>query len=177
MLTLQVRHAKIAASLVHGAFLCEECAFAAILGNGSVVTWGCAEYGGDSSGVQDQLQSVLCISLCIQRSVRAFAAIRADGFVVTWGGAACGVDSSAVWDQLHDVQHMHASFFASAAVRADGFVVTSTMQWVATALLVPDQLHNVQHIQASSGAFAAIRADGSVVTCGHAASGCESTAV
>ena len=75
-------------------------AFAAILGDGSMVTWDCAEYGGDSSGVQDQLQSVLCI----QRSVRAFAAIRADGFVVTWGSAQSGGDSTAVQDQLHYVQ-------------------------------------------------------------------------
>ena len=33
-------------------------AFAAILGNGSVVTWGNLAYGGGSSEVQDQLQSV-----------------------------------------------------------------------------------------------------------------------
>ena len=33
------------------------CAFAAILGDGSAVTWGKAEYGGDSSAVQDQLKN------------------------------------------------------------------------------------------------------------------------
>ena len=32
-------------------------AFAAILGDGSIVTWGDAEVGGDSSSVQDQLRS------------------------------------------------------------------------------------------------------------------------
>ena len=31
-------------------------AFAAILGDGSVVTWGGAAYGGDSSAVQDLLK-------------------------------------------------------------------------------------------------------------------------
>ena len=35
-----------------------DCACAAILGNGSVVAWGNADTGGDSSAVQDQLQSV-----------------------------------------------------------------------------------------------------------------------
>ena len=33
-------------------------AFAAILGDGSLVTWGNAGTGGDSSAVQDQLKSV-----------------------------------------------------------------------------------------------------------------------
>ena len=33
-------------------------AFAAILGDGSVVTWGNADYGGDSSAVQNQLKNV-----------------------------------------------------------------------------------------------------------------------
>ena len=33
-------------------------AFAAILGDGSVVTWGGAGYGGDSSAVQDQLRDM-----------------------------------------------------------------------------------------------------------------------
>ena len=34
-------------------------AFAATLGDGSVVTWGGAQHGGDSSAVQDQLSDVL----------------------------------------------------------------------------------------------------------------------
>ena len=33
-------------------------AFAAITGDGSVVTWGAACYGGDSSAVQGQLKTV-----------------------------------------------------------------------------------------------------------------------
>ena len=55
-------------------------AFAAILGDGSVVTWGNAGYGGDSSAVQDQLKTVLGI----QASSGAFAAILDDRSVVTW---------------------------------------------------------------------------------------------
>ena len=34
------------------------CAFAAILGDGCVVTWGDDECGGDSSAVQEQLKTV-----------------------------------------------------------------------------------------------------------------------
>ena len=54
---------------------------AAILGDGSVVTWGRAACGGDSSSVQDQLKNVQQI----QASWYAFAAILGDGSVVTWG--------------------------------------------------------------------------------------------
>jgi len=75
-------------------------AFAALLGDGSVVTWGSALHGGDSSAVQDQLRDVQQI----QTSGFAFAAIRGDGSVVTWGNAYDGGDSSAVQDQLRYAQ-------------------------------------------------------------------------
>ena len=65
--------------------------FAAILSDGSVVTWGDPDYGGDSSEVQDRLKSVQQI----QATDSAFAAILADGSVVTWGNPASGGDSSA----------------------------------------------------------------------------------
>ena len=67
-------------------------AFAAIRGDGSVVTWGPALAGGDSSGVQHELQNVEQI----QATVSAFAAIRQDGSVVTWGDDEAGGDSSLV---------------------------------------------------------------------------------
>jgi hypothetical protein len=55
--------------------------FAAILSDGSVVTWGAPVFGGDSSQVQD-LKGVQQA----QATESAFAAILADGSVVTWGG-------------------------------------------------------------------------------------------
>ncbi|OLQ02248.1 hypothetical protein AK812_SmicGene14917 [Symbiodinium microadriaticum] len=69
-------------------------AFAAILGDGSVVTWGNPEYGGDSSSVQDQLKNVRQI----RASGGAFAAILSDGSIVTWGPASNGGDSSSMQD-------------------------------------------------------------------------------
>ena len=92
---------------------------AAILGNGSVVTWG-LNFGDDSSAVQDKLKNVQQI----QSSRRAFAAILADGSVVTWGDAACGGDSSAVQEQLKNVERIQSSMFAFAAILGDGSVVT-----------------------------------------------------
>jgi alpha-tubulin suppressor-like RCC1 family protein len=67
-------------------------AFAAILDNGSVVTWGSQDFGGDSSAVQEQLKIVQQI----QASSEAFAAILDDGSVVSWGARCSGGDSSKV---------------------------------------------------------------------------------
>ena len=48
--------------------------FAAVLGDGTVVTWGDAERGGDTTVVQDQLNNVQQI----QANDRAFSAILGD---------------------------------------------------------------------------------------------------
>ena len=63
-------------------------AFAAILADGSVVTWGDPVYGGDSSAVQEQLKGVLQVQSSnwaydVDLTGGAFAAILHDGSVVT----------------------------------------------------------------------------------------------
>ena len=95
-------------------------AFAAILEDGSVVTWGHRLRGGDSSAVRDQLKGVQQI----QATEMAFAAILEDGSVLTWGDEYCGGDSSAVQDQLRGVQQIQATHEAFAAILEDGSVVT-----------------------------------------------------
>ena len=167
-------------------------AFAAILADGSVVTWGSAEFGGDSSGVQDQLKNVEQI----QGTRDAFAAILADRSVVTWGHASKGGDSSGVQDQLKNVKQILGTESAFAAVLEDGSVVTWGMKGIPriTQVMarlgiagmehqfdfggdssgVQDQLKNVEQIQGTESAFAAILADGSVVTWGNADCGGDS---
>eukprot|EP00434_Breviolum_minutum_P004079 symbB.v1.2.003592.t1/scaffold202.1/size271277/3 len=95
-------------------------AFAAILADGSVITWGESEHGGDSSAVQDPLRGVQQI----QATDRAFAAILADGSVITWGDQKHGGDSLAVQDQLRGVQQIQATCWAFAAILSDGSVIT-----------------------------------------------------
>ena len=73
-----------------------DCAFAAILADGSVVAWGDPDKGGDCSAVQDLLRNVQQI----QASSGAFAAILADGSVIPWGHPNYGGDHSAGQDQL-----------------------------------------------------------------------------
>ena len=53
-----------------------------VLADGSVVTWGNPDYGGDSNQVRDQLLNVQQV----HATEVAFAAILADKSVVTWGG-------------------------------------------------------------------------------------------
>ena len=148
--------------------------FAAILGDGSVVTWGSARCGGDSSSATEQLKNVQHI----QASDAAFAAILADGSVFTWGSADCGGDSSSVQDQLKNVRQIQATDQAFAAILTDGSVVTwGCALYGGDSSSVEEQLKNVQHIQASDAAFAAILADGSVVTWGSANVGGDSSSV
>ena len=103
-LAVTVRQFEISSG-VSSRFKPQKWAFAAILEDGSVVTWGHAGFGGDSSAVQDQLRGVQQI----QATDRAFAAILEDGSVVTWGDAYRGGDSSAVRDQLRGVQQIQAT--------------------------------------------------------------------
>ena len=78
---------------------------AALLGDGSEVTWGHPEHGSDSSGVQDKLRNVHQI----HAADNEFAVILGDGSAVTWGrtNAICG--SSCVKDQLKHVRQIQAS--------------------------------------------------------------------
>ena len=76
-------------------------AFAAIFGDGSVVTWGDATLGGDSTSAQSQLTN----EQQVQASAQTFAALLGNallgnGSVVTWGDADLGGGSSALQGQL-----------------------------------------------------------------------------
>ena len=122
-------------------------AFAAILADGSSVTWGDPDSGGDSSKVQDQLSNVKQV----QATSSAFAAILLDASVVTWGDPACGGDSSEVQSRTlgppwrgGDGDHHHRT-------RSKGH---------------PRILRHVLQVQATGRAFAAILTDGCVVTWG-----------
>ena len=108
-LTLQIRSVEICGAVMN---------FAAILGDGCVVSW--KKKVATGHAVRDQLENVRQI----QATWHAFAAILGDGSVVTWGGAGDGGHSRAVRNQLKDVQQIQATCFACAAILGDGSVVT-----------------------------------------------------
>jgi Ca2+-binding RTX toxin-like protein len=119
-------------------------AFAALRADGSVVTWGSAYSGGDSSAVATQLDGTIDVTQVFSTTY-AFAALRADGSVVTLGRL--GGDSSAVATQLDgtiDVTQVFSTEFAFAALRADDSVVTwGLARFGGNSSAVTDQLHGV----------------------------------
>ena len=117
------------------------------MNDGSVITWGASDSGGDSSAVASQLSSgVIEIYSILSNDDNdgAFAALKDDGSVVTWGSASTGgaEDSSSVSAQLSSgVTKIYGTFGQE------------------------------------GGAFAALKSDGSVITWGNNASGGDSSSV
>ena len=149
VLTLHVQQTQLKATIKGE----NASAFTALLGDGSVVTWGHLGFGGDSRVAQRQLKDVQQI----QASPSAFAAILGDGSVVAWGDPEDGGDNSAVQEKLKDVQQIQASRVLTWGDPEDG----------GDSSAVRERLKDVQQIQASSRAFAAVLGDGSVITWGH----------
>ena len=147
----------------------QQSAFAAILEDGSVVSWGLDPYcGGDSSAVQHQLRGVQQIQVTEQCLCCNFGRwiLWLHGVMQTpwrWQFGSSTSAQGCAADSSH-------SLLAFAAVLADGSVVylgsCSPWQWQSRRL--EDQLRGVQQIQATGQAFAAILADGTVVTWGNA---------
>jgi hypothetical protein len=97
-------------------------AYAALMQDGSVVTWGRPEYGGDNSTVQSALKQGVDT---IYSTSGAFAAKMRDGSVVTWGSPARGGDCSAAQAELNKgVDTIYSGWYAFAAKMRDGSVVT-----------------------------------------------------
>jgi len=64
--------------------------FAARKVDGSVVTWGSNQHGGDSSAVQQKLQSGVAQLFTTDSAITA---LKTDGSIVTWGSESSGGDS------------------------------------------------------------------------------------
>ena len=72
--------------------------------DGTVGIWGNANWGGCSSGVQQQLRGGI---EHIYSTDSAFAAVKLDGTLLTWGKASMGGDSSGVREQLRvGIEHI-----------------------------------------------------------------------
>lgn len=161
-------YASVASQLVSVASItASETAFAALKKNGSVVTWGDALAGGNSSAVTNSLVSVKQLIATKQD----FAALKADGSVVTWGGSDAG-NSSSVKAQLTNIKQIFANDAAFVALKKNGTaVVWGDALSGGNATSVQSQLINVKEVVASSSAFAVLKTDGSVVTWGNSKTG------
>ncbi|WFO49864.1 hypothetical protein [Aeromonas veronii] len=141
-------------------------AFAALKGDGTVVTWGNRSWGGDSNAVTDQLVDVKAVF----NNLWSFAALKNDGTVVTWGNPRYGGDSSAVASQLTGVIDITPTALvgAFAALKNDGTVVT----WGHSGLggdssSVADMLTDVSEVISASQYFLAKKKDGTFITWGN----------
>ena len=145
-------------------------AFAAIKSDGSVVTWGLDNAGGNSSSVVGIDSGVIKIF----STSGAFAALKSDGSVVTWGQASDGGDSSSVSSNLSSgVTEIFSTNQAFAALKSDGSVVTwgGSSDYIAnfggdSSSVSSNLSSGVTKIFSSVAAFAALKSDGSVVTWG-----------
>lgn len=150
-------------------------AFAGIMTNGKVVSWGDPSFGGNYSALPTLLKYGPLTAIKIVSTTQAFAAIMNDGSVITWGASSHGGTSSSVASSLNgtiDVVSISATQSAFAALRSDGSVIVwgnnaygGTMGAGESAALngtIP-----VTSIQATASAFAALRSDGSVITWGY----------
>ncbi|GBG30552.1 E3 ubiquitin-protein ligase HERC2 [Hondaea fermentalgiana] len=141
-------------------------AFAVLRADGSVVTWGHEDWGGDSSNVASDLTSG--VTSIVAAEGGAFAAIKDDGSVVTWGNSARGGDSSGVQSELVDVVSISSTFDAFAAITDSGTAVAwgdsvsgGNLRSVADVVRA-----GVTSITSNRFAFAALKADGSIKTWG-----------
>ena len=152
-------------------------AFCALKSDGSLVSWGYNDDGGNNSAVASRVSSGV---IEIYSTASAFAALKADGSVVTWGDSSCGGDSSSITAKLgSNVTQIFSTNNAFAALKTDGSVYT----WGDSALggnssSVASQLgSDVSQIFSNASAFAALKSDGSVITWGYESYGGNSSAV
>ena len=147
--------ASVASSLSSGlvAIYSNKNAFAALKEDGSVVTWGDASYGGNStvttstsSGdsatynstvteIRSVVSSLSSNVTAVYSNSRAFAALKKDGSVVAWGDISCGgnltqynsdnsTEGSSVASQLSSsVIAIHSTENSFSALKSDGSVV------------------------------------------------------
>ncbi len=155
-------------------------AFAALKNDGSVITWGYSDYGGNSSSVVNNLRSEVT---AVYSNLVAFAALKNDGSVITWGDSLNGGDSSSVAASLSsEVTAVYSTGYAFAALKNDGSVITWGNSNVGgdsssvVASLSPGDT-SITSIYSNVNAFAALKNDGSVVTWGESFNGGNSSSV
>ena len=138
-------------------------ASAALKSDGTVITWGDAANGGNSSSV------TLVNVVNLYSTNTAFAALTVSGSVITWGNSSNGGNSSSVSSQLTSgVITISSTTTAFAALKSNGSVVTwgSSTRGGNSSLVTSDISAGVVYVLGNYGAFAALRSNGSVVTWG-----------
>ncbi|CAE7233868.1 HERC1 [Symbiodinium natans] len=144
-------------------------AFAALLRDERIVTWGDPGCGATSEVLRNVKQ--------VKATGGAFAFLLAGGAVIAQGDPEYGGDCAAVQDRLQNVQQLAATDKSFAAVLSDNSIVT----WGS----LPDDTNEVpamlsQQVKSmcsTGGAFAALQMDGSIIAWGSPKCGGDSSNV
>lgn len=133
-------------------------AFAAIMDDGSLISWGNPEYGGSNPpGGHD------FVDLCSNGF--AFAALRRDGSISAWGSSRHGGNQPPVDQGCQKLFSINGAF---AALKADGSLLSWGHPEIECARVpVNDPGNPFVDIYTNANAFAALRADGSIAVWGH----------
>ena len=138
-------------------------AYAALMADGSVYTWGNVDYGGNSQSAQSQLTDIVDI----KPGGHAFAAIKSDGGVIAWGDALRGGDLSSVKNELHGVVDVIPSYQSMAALKNDGTVVTwGRPGYGGDSGAIKHLLVDVESVASNYFSYCAVKKDGSLVSWG-----------
>jgi uncharacterized protein YjdB len=144
--------------------------YAALKLDGSVVTWGSNDTGGNSNFPSTtSLSTAKVVRIC--NSGSAFAALTSTGNVITWGGTTSGVyggNSSAVTGSLTNVVAIYSNNYAFAALKNNGQVITwgDSGSGGTSSSVSNDISANVVAVYSTSSAFTAVRKDGRAVVWG-----------
>ena len=152
-------------------------AYAALKSDGSVVTWGNAGYGGNSSSVASSISSGI---LQIYTTASSFAALKTNGSVITWGDQYSGGNSSSVSASISSgVVTVYFNQTAFAALKNNGALITwGNSTYGGNSSSVSSSLTSgVIAVYSTILAFAALKLDGSVITWGESTYGGDSSAV
>ncbi len=176
-------------------------AFAALKNDGSVITWGVVDDGGNSNiydtitnpatstSVASSLSSGV---VSIYSTLNAFAALKSNGSVVAWGRAINGgslnvatypngtwIYTSVASSLSSGVVSIYRTQAAFAAVKSDGSVVTwGHYAYGGDSSSVASSLTSgVISISSTNTSFAALKSNGSVVTWGESLNGGNSSSV
>jgi len=139
-----------------------ESAFAAVTSNGSVVTWGSIESGGNASvrngwypnPTEEDVSYKLKNIIAVYSNSNAFVALKEDGSVVSWGSVYSGGNSSSVADKLSsNVTALYSTRTAFAALKSDGSVVAWGGFGGASSSVAASSLSGLEHLKSRNSGF------------------------
>ena len=127
-------------------------AFAVIKSDGSVISWGNKEFGGNAPAGLTGVSQIFSTS-------DSFAALKSDGSVISWGNIGGRAPAG-----LTGVINIYSTYAAYVALKSDGTIICwGQNDWGGNA---PTGITDVSQIVSTDNSFAVLKSDGSVISWG-----------